>query len=471
MIHSHSVIIIHNVKVYRIYMLKKRYSLFYFIMPLTIGFLQVASFDSVYGWLNVFLYSLFFLFVHKTLSKAFLQGYVYGMVYFTLHSWGFTTFVDVNNFPIYYKLLPILYYLVQSVYSACWFMFLSVAQKYTTGLLRYVLFVHITWGYVLWIHYKSFYMFLLDMGYPLLFPFTPSINNSVLTFLFYTTGIMGGTYIILMYNGLLAYVFENKGYKYYISTIGISIIGLIGLSPVTDYEPSPYNPTKTIFYMNPPCYNENIQEMVQAICNQLNRKMAQESSEEHILAVFPETTLPFYFSERTLKILPQHILHEPRVQIMLGLWSEKEEKVYNSSVLLQNGRIILHYDKKKLLPFWEFIPAHNTLLLNSLFGAFLDGVTPFSTGSSDTCQFFSYDNELYITMLCSELFWFDHTEYSSNINIMCLLNDSHFQGSLLQKIMLLYGRFVAGTQHRKVFYMAHFEGLLLGENGKIIKKF
>lgn len=451
-------------------MVKKRYPLFSFIMPLVIGFLQVTCFDYSYGWLGIFLYSLLFFIVSNKPSMGFLQGYLYGIIYFTLHSWGLTTFVDINDFPFYYKCIPILFYFLLALYSALWFMGLSIAKKYTASWLRYLLYGHITCFYMWWLHYKTFMMFLIDMGCPLLLTLISCINNSTLTYLFYIMGLSGGTYVVILINGFFTYILEKKGYVYYSCIVVATILMLVGSSVFTRYELLPHDESSEIIHIPAPYKTDNIQQMMEQVCTELDEKIKEKASSKELLLVFSESALPFCFSKRSLQMLSENILYDSRIQIMLGVFYQKGDDLYNSLLLLQDGRIILHYDKKKLLPFWEFIPNYDKLPLNYLFGSFIRGIQPFSCGSTDLYNFFYYNKELYVTLLCSELFWSSFTDYSSDINLMCLLNDSHLEGSLLQRIMLLYGRFVAGTQRRKVFYMATLNGFLIGKNGSIIKK-
>ena len=455
---------------YRIYMLKKRYCLFSFIMPLLIGFLQATCFDYYYGWLGTFLYSLLFFIVSEKPFKGFLQGYLYGISYFSVHSWGLTTFIDVNDFESYYKLIPILFYFLLALYSALWFILLSSVKKYVKAWKRYLLYAHITCFYMWWLHYKVFMIFLIDMGCPLLFSLTPSINNSTLTYLFYKTGLFVGTYIIILINSLFTYILEKKGCFYYFFVIVMSVLFLIVSTIFTQYQPLPHDETEKIMHVRSPHKSDNVDAVLEQICRKSNKKLKNMSENKNLLLVFSESVLPFCFSQKILQILHANVLYDSRIQILLGSFYNEGENLYNSLFLLQKSRIILRYDKKVLLPFWEFIPKNEKLPLNKLFGTFLNGITPFSFGSQNVYNFFYFNKKLYITALCSELFWSSFNKYSSDIHLMCLLNDSHFEGSLLQRIMLLYGRFVAGTQRRKIFYMATLQGFIIAEDGSVVKK-
>lgn len=438
-------------------------------MPLILGFLQVACFDFTYGWIGIFLYSGVFLICSEKIFTAFVQGFLYGFIFFSIHSWGFNEFIDVNLFPYYYKVLPIIFYMLSALYGGAWFASLALSKKHLKGWQRYIGYFIATSGYFWLVHSKHFAMFFIDLGYPLAFPFSTIVNNNALTYMFYLLGLPLATGVILAANSFFAYFLESKREKTYSVIVGVLLIAL----GITDLFRHPLVKTDVsdseIIHMRPPYKIGTIYQIFDKMSAAIQTRV-EMSTKKNILFAFPESALPFYFTDKTMHLLPNYLPQESNIQLLIGTHIKKDDKLYNNALLLQKGRIILRYDKKKLLPFWEFIPCASTKFLGTWFGLFLKGSSPFEPGVADRQEFFYFDGALYLPSLCSELFWNDYSGYSSDINIICLLNDSHFGTSLIRRIMFLYGRFVAGMQHRKVLYMCHYDGFEIGENGLIVKK-
>lgn len=438
-------------------------------MPLIIAFLQVASFNYNWGWCIVFIYSILFFTCSTHIKIAFVQGYMYGLLFFIAHSSGFLTFIDVNEFAWYYKGLPLFFFMLCALYSALYFIFLSLNKKYCNGVLRYIIYVVLTGGYLWWLNTKCFVMFLVNVGNPLLFPFITIINNVVLTHLYYKIGAIGGTVCLLSINSALTYLLEKYYYRLYSLLLLLLLMSLIIIDAFVNHKPGNSNPNLAVIHMIAP----NSKQKLSQILNQMNKKIKdklEQTTAPIVLFAYPESALSFSFSHKSLQRLAQNFSYNSNIYVLLGSFFSENERLYNSCFLIEKGRIILHYDKKNLVPFWEYLPAQTNFFLNKLFGNFLKGLTPFTPGATDHCSFFYAGDTLFIPALCAELFLNDFSSYDSSINLIVLLNDSHFKEGFLHKVLLLYSRFLAGTQKRKVFHIATFRGYEIDENGLIVKK-
>ena len=104
------------------------------------------------------------------------------------------------------------------------------------------------------------------------------------------------------------------------------------------------------------------------------------------LVVWPESALTFFVNENqsVLDYLKQN-LNKEIILISGGLRRQKannKTRIYNSLYVIRNGAILNYYDKKKLVPFGEYMPLRKFIKFKKL----TDGNLDFSKGSKSAFQ-------------------------------------------------------------------------------------
>ena len=93
------------------------------------------------------------------------------------------------------------------------------------------------------------------------------------------------------------------------------------------------------------------------------------NEEEKYLAVWPEVAIPFYLNEE--KELEEYLRKEIKENVILVAGALRREfanndfKIYNSLYLLNKDEFFV-YDKRKLVPFGEFVPFRKLLKFTKL---------------------------------------------------------------------------------------------------------
>lgn len=181
------------------------------------------------------------------------------------------------------------------------------------------------------------------------------------------TGIYGGSFWIILCNGLVYRLIKSIFQQQYIksSTYFISVLLLISLPlSLSHYLLDKYNPPDqsikiTVVQPNIDTYTEKFTGMTplaqsEKIIHQLNKQNTAK------LIVLPETAIPENFN---IDIIPfpesiQKLLSfskENRRSIIGGFYT-KDKWTYNSALFIDEGEIQQMRHKQKLLPFGESMP-------------------------------------------------------------------------------------------------------------------
>lgn len=94
--------------------------------------------------------------------------------------------------------------------------------------------------------------------------------------------------------------------------------------------------------------------------------MSLESLDENIkYIVWPESALPYPLDGKSTHMIAEFLASElpSDVALLTGAirFDEKSDQIFNSLAIFRNGNLIDYYDKRKLVPFGEFIPLRSFL--------------------------------------------------------------------------------------------------------------
>ncbi len=213
----------------------------------------------------------------------------------------------------------------------------------------------------------------------------------------------------------------------------------------------------TIGYLQPlPWPHYNPYEIMNDIAIQA-QQLANKHPEKKLI-LMPESTCCFPLNkyEDACTILFQEL--GDRV-LLLGGYRE-EEKLYNSVYHISQDRISQKYNKTKLKPFTEYLPAHWNYF-KFFRDNFLSINKTFST-SDASCSILhlplpNHEHFLAIPVICWELYsaTTDPCPHApKNIPILALTNDAWY-ATYYQQLMFLSARFLSIKWQRPIFYIAH----------------
>jgi apolipoprotein N-acyltransferase len=138
-------------------------------------------------------------------------------------------------------------------------------------------------------------------------------------------------------------------------------------------------------------------------------ELSTKNSKSTDLIVWPETAYPeqFYGKETTLSPLFSNILKDTGAELLIGGYEQNLEKsdlsfiesVFNSSILLSNGKVKFSYHKNILIPFGETLPFGP---LNSQIVSVVPAISLFARGQG-TPAMETRDGHRFVTPICYEI--------------------------------------------------------------------
>jgi len=117
------------------------------------------------------------------------------------------------------------------------------------------------------------------------------------------------------------------------------------------------------------------------------------------LIIWPESALPFYKlqNKNTLKYISERLFDEQNIFLLTGDVTYFNNKIYNSSVLINKEGIQQFYHKRQLVPMGEYVPLSNKInFLNKI----NFGQTNFSSGIENII--FNVNNHNFSSLICFE---------------------------------------------------------------------
>ncbi|MFN3870003.1 MAG: apolipoprotein N-acyltransferase [Aquificaceae bacterium] len=186
------------------------------------------------------------------------------------------------------------------------------------------------------------------------------------------------------------------------------------------------------------------------------------------LVILPESALPFFFSEdRDENLSLMHL--SKKSAILVGLIDIREGmKPYNSAYLFARGMMVDHYDKVRLFPIGEYMPAPFDFL-KRLFPA-IAGIDYIPGESIKPVE---YQNVRIATPICFEVAYYDLVrKLSKEANLIAVLtNDGWFKDSDCTHQHYLWAR-VRALENGKYLLWVNNSGdtSIIDPYGRVLKR-
>ncbi|MAZ07196.1 MAG: apolipoprotein N-acyltransferase [Rickettsiales bacterium] len=195
------------------------------------------------------------------------------------------------------------------------------------------------------------------------------------------------------------------------------------------------------------------------------------NEEEEYLVVWPEVAIPFYLNEE--KELEEYLRKEIKDNVVLITgalrreFSDNNFKIYNSLYLLNKDELFV-YDKKKLVPFGEFVPLRKLLKFTKL----TQGSTDFSKGLNKKRINLNIDGEIFFVepSICYEAIFQSFVRYKPHLFVN-ITNDAWFGTTIGPKQHLAASIYRAIEKGTPLIRSANSGiSVIANLNGKILKK-
>ena len=195
------------------------------------------------------------------------------------------------------------------------------------------------------------------------------------------------------------------------------------------------------------------------------------NEEEKYLVVWPEVAIPFYLNEE--KELEEYLRKEIKENVILVAGALRREfanndfKIYNSLYLLNKDKFFV-YDKRKLVPFGEFVPFRKLLKFTKL----TQGSTDFSKGLNKKKINLKIDDKIFFLepSICYEAIFQSFVEYKPHLFVN-ITNDAWFGTTIGPKQHLAASIYRAVEKGSPLIRSANSGiSVIANSNGKILKK-
>lgn len=333
------------------------------------GLISSLAFAPIYLFF-VFFFSFNYLLdnllkVHK--NESFLVGWVFGFGYFIGNCYWYCNSLLIE--PLRYGWLIPFAITIIPAYLAIYIGFTTILTFYSKEFTKNRFFLSILFS-IFWISFEYIRGIALTgfpwnlIGYSL--AFSPIAIQTVSIFGSYIFGF----FVLFIYTSYWV-LNDNKYNKcsiLYLLVLLFAIVYGTGRLKIATDKFSEY----TIRLVQP-----NIKQKIKNKNEDLNSrfneliKMSSENIEKIKYIIWPESALPYYiFSDQyndIAKLLGRKLSNTVTVLIGAIRIDLKDEKIFNSMFIFENGKIIDYYDKRKLVPFGEFIPFRKIIpFLNSI---------------------------------------------------------------------------------------------------------
>ena len=452
-----------------------------FIFPIILGGLTVLSFQPFnFFFINFFsLSSLFFLIIYvKKRSKSiyrkkpfyrnlFILGTSYG---FGFYFFGIYWIVYSLTFdPAFQILIPFALILIPLILSLTFslpvlfvgsFIKNDIASVFLISLffsladfLKGAVFPEFPWN--LWVYSFSWSLETLQI-LSLIGLF--SLNILVLT-LFFSPTIL----------------FIKKKSKYYF--LGIIILGFFSNYLYGSYKINTFKPNineKVNFKIVSAQFNLSDFANQQKIINKLV-KLSEPNKGKKTVFVWPEGTFvkDIFYSSEDIKTLFKNNFSKNHL-IIFGGNTKNNDTFFNSMQVADNEfKIIYKYDKKKLVPFGEFLPFEKYLTIFGL-KKITPGYSSFSSGKGDSVAILNFGttNFSLLTLICYEIIFPNLVEKNLNrFNFILNISEDAWFGESIGPFQHFAKSIFRSIESRRYTIRAANKGIsaFVDPTGKILK--
>lgn len=333
----------------------------------------------------------------------------------------------------------------------------------------FIAIVFITFCFFSFIHYFFFLPIGWCKGYPFAFLMVPLVKNPLLLqFLFNYSNQASLMLLSIFFQIIIAFYYRRKKDRAIILIFLILIFSIISFYINKNKTTNSVSPS----LLNDLCFipwidkNQPPYEQCLAFCKYAQKK----SKSKRALYLAGESFFSFDIKNEPLFIamIQELLLKNTDNYCILGGYSKIEEQLFNSFYCFNSSRIIKHYDKKMLLPYFEFLPTFFSYI-RTFFSSLK--TTIFFSGLNERDFIFLEQYPVLLPLICAEFFWIapeEYQYYEDEFLFCALINDSFFkQDAFFLRQMRLLAQYISICLKRDSLYIGSYQGFLFTKNGTI----
>lgn len=426
-------------------------------------------YPALFFWLSFFwLVPIFYLVFTHLCCPSFLYGFLWGCVFFSLHTISILNIIIEQSEGFGVFIFPTLLISYCAMHSGFWFFFANKTailfgnQRFA----RATSWIFWTVFFLLWVPHNLLWVAGNKIGYPFSFPLLPLVQVPLMLSLLATWGravlTLFSIFIAIFFAAGLAY--RNR------SLVGVGLIFffpfLYGFLITTEPQEVP-SFIKTIGYVRPPSPKNYVHPMdaAQEIC--INIRSLLRKNPDITYFVMPELSFrfPLNIYAHVIKLWKNNALRETDHLFLGTCRSKKNGNLCNSLCWIKEGKIYKFYDKKLLMPLAESIPTW-CKNIPSLAMLFLQEGQSFFPGKRER-EAFSVSRKIsFFPQICADFFLSSEIDMSDNACILLILNDSFINEDTLPKFMLLWAKFKALELNKSILFVGYQRALWITPEGR-----
>ncbi len=425
-------------------------------------------------WL-VFLYLVPFFFLGLAcLNKIdFYSGFLWGIIFFSFHSWGLAKLVITECNGKGRFIFPVLFILYCSIHTGFWFWLIKKTKLLFAKQLQFLPLLLWTFLFFWWAPQGLLWISGDYIGQPLFFPLLPLVQYQKTLQLL---PLLGSNFLLLtmMLFSLFIVFFIVTQKKRFLVFVFLCMLPFLYGHIFLQKKVPVSNFVKTVGYICPPdCAKfshpmDVAQEIYFRMCTLLKKH-------PHITTiVMPELSYRFALNkhQHVITMWNNNILHD-KVQLFIGACHKKKRKVFNSLYWIKNGKIKQIYDKSRLMPLAEYIPNayKNISWLNHLF---LGEKQVFSENKNNNIVFKIEKTVTLEPYICAEIFFKKNNipiQLPNDCYVLSMCNDTVLLSSSLRHLMFLWNKFKALEFTKSVFFVGYYSSSFISPTNYLILPF
>jgi apolipoprotein N-acyltransferase len=417
------------------------------------------------GWfVFIYLIPLFYSVTTHGLHYRFIDGLLWGCIFFGLHMHGLLRVIldhaQTKGAGVFSWGLLIIYC---SFYAGIWFWF---AEKFSSfcvkPIARIFCWVVVTFCFFYFVEDGILWIFGRLEGYPFAMSLLPLAAYPSWLFCLSLFGSNCLTIVLFLIPVFFSLCLISKSIFYRIALFFTLLPFLIGWFWYEEKMKVPHWIHELGCIIPPAMSNNNSFECAQEITYCL-MNYCERNRKARIL-IMPESSYPFALNEHpeAVEMWAQNVLFEDKT-LLLGSHRRSGKELFNAFYCIKKRRIIFFYDKKHTIPFVEYLPQPwcNLKFLQSLF---LHKKEQFNVSQKPRTPFSPTKKVTMLPYICSELFFAKNKENSQE-PIVCLVNDAWFSACSMRTLLYLVACYKALTWNHDILYVASSKICLINKNG------
>jgi hypothetical protein len=427
--------------------------------------LYAAFTIPIYCFFCVFLY-LIPLFYHVITNNGVItgkEGVLWAIVFYGLHWYEVAILSQLHGEGMArYAVMPFLV-IYSALYAGIWFW--SASQLSAITKRPALIWIFMTWIYIIFMQRVAFWILGRVQGYPFSFPLIPLAQHPQLLHALQYLHPHMLLFMLIAGSWYAAAALHSQTSKERALALACYVPFLVGILQIGgDHNNALPVRYSTYGYVSPASLPNHPLERVGKLAQCCNVLVKKNPCITHILTPESTLTIPFNVNQAAFEALT-HNLSDQTLTIILGSQRKKGEEYYNCCYFLHNRLIIQGYDKSLMMPYTEYLP-NNWLNVEGINRIFLHNKRVM-IGSRKESDFDFGQNFNLMPKICSDYYldWYDEPQ-QTKIPLLLMVNETWFEGKVMRHLMQLTARYGALARRQDIIYVGYAEGIYFSRDGR-----